>query len=155
MKSIILILFLLLTPSLFAQTFPNGCTAVPVKEHSVILSADKPTVVMMHNISNTDIWISHPVSEPGASAGWSSRLQPGNWSALALNDKSFEIACIESKPGHEQQVPCASVLSICHFLGVKTTEQATSTFWIGENTELNSLNAQIGQRGFVITTNQQ
>ncbi|KTC64766.1 Enhanced entry protein EnhB (plasmid) [Legionella adelaidensis] len=150
MKYIGLLLSLFFIKIVWAQSFPNGCSVIPIRDHSLILSADKPTIVILHNISNSDIWVTHPVAEASASAGWSSRLQPANWSALALNEKGFEISCVESKPGHEQQVPCASVLGVCHYVNVKSTEPATSTFWIAENLDLSAINVQIAQRGFTL-----
>jgi hypothetical protein len=143
--------FLILVGNSWAADFPNRCIGIPIRDLTVILSADRPSVVLLNNVSRSDIWITHPVPEPSASAGWNSRLQPGNWSALALNEKQFEISCIESKPGHEQQVPCSSVISVCRFHHVKSTEPATATFWIGENMDLDSLHTIIGQRGFEIS----
>ena len=74
--------------------------------------------MMIHNISEMDLWITHPISDPSAGAGWSSRLQSKRWSAFALGSQSFELSCIESKPGHEQQVPCAGALVVCQWPNV-------------------------------------
>jgi hypothetical protein len=113
---------------------------------------------MIHNLSHLDLWITHPLSEPNASAGWSTRLQAGHWSALALDKKAFDLSCIESRPGHEQQVPCAGLLSICQWPNVKAsnggkgTGTGTGTFWAGEDLPLSALMAHVGSRGFKVPT---
>ncbi|WED43012.1 hypothetical protein [Legionella cardiaca] len=149
MKLIISFLLILGLNLVHAEaTLPSSCKPIPVKGESVILSAKKPLLIMIHNSSNTDLWISHPVSEPSASAGWSSRLQAGNWSALALDKESFELSCIESKPGHEQQVPCMGVISVCRWPSVTMPAQSAGTFWAGEDMKLQALTAHLGDRGF-------
>lgn len=146
------IIMLLIASSVCAEEiFPAGCKPLMVHEELVKLSAKKPKLVMIHNLSTIDIWITHPVSEPSASAGWSSRLQAGNWSALALDEKSFELSCIESRPGHEQQVPCAGLLAACQWTPVKTPKSKSGgTFWAGEDMSLSALTAHVGSRGFVL-----
>lgn len=138
-----------------AETTPASCKPIAVQGESVMLSAKKPLIVMIHNLSNTDLWITHPVSEPSASAGWSSRLQAGNWSALALDKPSFELSCIESKPGHEQQVPCAGVISVCRWSTVTVPATAAGTFWAGEDMTLSALTEHLGSRGFELPASSQ
>ncbi len=129
-------------------TIPASCKPVEVKGESVMLSAKKPLLVMIHNLSNSDLWLTHPVSEPSASAGWSSRIQAGHWSALALDKESFELSCIESKPGHEQQVPCEGVISVCRWSSVTIPTQMSGTFWAVEDMNLQALTENLGGRGF-------
>ncbi len=151
MKYILSILLSLLTISIHAEEiFPAGCKPLVVQGEVVKLSAKKPALVMIHNLSAVDLWITHPGSDAGVSAGWSSRLQGGHWSALALDKKSFELSCIESRPGHEQQVPCAGLLAACQWSKVKMAKSDTGTFWAGEDMSLASLLAHVGSRGFVL-----
>ncbi|WP_028388963.1 hypothetical protein [Legionella fairfieldensis] len=152
MKVICSMLLILITQVANADdTIPSSCKPVPVQNETVTLSAKKPLLVMIHNVSATDLWITHPVSEPSASAGWSSRLQAGNWSALALDKEAFELSCIESKPGHEQQVPCNGAITVCSWSDVKMpVVQGVGTYWAGENMSLTGLIAQLGGRGFVL-----
>lgn len=132
------------------EGFPTSCQALPVVKETVVLHAKDPTMVFIHNLSNTDLWITHPVSEPNASAGWSSRLEINNWSALMVDQASFELSCIESKPGHEQQIPCAGVLAVCEWGSVKLPPQTKGTFWVGENMSVDALKAYVGRQGFVL-----
>lgn len=132
------------------EIFPAGCKAVMVDGEVLSLSAKKRALVMIHNLSTLDLWVTHPVTEASANAGWSSRLDAGNWTALALDEASFELSCIESRPGHEQQVPCAGLLSVCQFSPVKAKKAEPGTFWAGENMALSALMAHVGSRGFVL-----
>ena len=152
MKYVVSIMLVLAVVNTYAaEIFPEGCAPIVVHEELVKLSATKPALVMIHNLSNMDLWITHPVSEPNASAGWSSRLQAGNWSALALDKKSFELSCIESRPGHEQQVPCAGLIAACQWSNVtmQKKQKGDGTFWAGEDMALSALKAHVGSRGIV------
>lgn len=147
-----------LTSAIAGEIFPNACVPVEVHEDLVQLTTDKPALVMIHNLSKIDLWVTHPISEPSASAGWSSRLQAGHWSALALDKKTFDLSCIESRPGHEQQVPCAGLLSVCQWSGIKMPKQGQAgggTFWAGEDLPLQALMAHVGSRGFKVPTSSQ
>lgn len=132
--------------------FPVGCKAIIIKEGPLILSAPKPVLIMVHNLSNHDLWVTHPVSDAGASAGWSSQLESDRWSALALHDQSFELTCIESKPGHEQQVACAGLLAVCEWTNRAIPQEVSHTYWAGENMKLSALKEHITQQGFVLRT---
>lgn len=149
MKFILSLFFILMANLVHAEErLPSSCKAVTLQEKSVALSTKKPVLAMIHNLSETDLWITHPVSEPSASAGWSSRLQAGNWSSLALDKESFELSCVESKPGHEQQVSCKAVIFVCLWPEVIIPVKQTGTFWAGENMNLSALMAYLGTRGF-------
>lgn len=154
MKSLLVIIFTLFSWPIQAQEiFPNGCTPLVVDGELVKLSTKKPVVVMLHNLSNNDLWITHPAdTDPGAQAGWSSQLNGGKWSALALDEtKSFQLSCIESRPGHEQQIPCAGVLAVCKWINITMPEKKSGVFWAGENMDLAPLKAYIERMGFVLT----
>ncbi|KGP62993.1 hypothetical protein EP47_02780 [Legionella norrlandica] len=151
MRILLSFYLLLLSTGLFAEsTFPKGCLAVPVQGESVTLKAKKSKLVFIHNITNVDLWITHPVTNPGASAGWTSRLQAGNWSALVVDKTAFALNCIESRPGHEQQIPCEGAIAVCKWKGVKIPTSDQGTFWAGEDLSLAGLTAAIGGRGFVL-----
>ncbi|QMT61805.1 hypothetical protein [Legionella sp. PC997] len=133
------------------STLPVGCQAIAVQGESVTLQGKQSSLIFIHNLTSADLWITHPVTEPSASAGWTTRLQGGNWSALALNKGPFPINCIESKPGHEQQVPCEGLIAVCKWKGVKIPNNGKeSTFWAAEDMSLSALTAAVGARGFVI-----
>ncbi|QEY53028.1 hypothetical protein [Legionella longbeachae] len=135
------------------STLPSGCQAVTVQGESVTLETKTSSLFFIHNLTDADLWITHPVTNPGASAGWTSRLKSGNWSALALKKGPFILNCIESRPGHEQQSPCEGAIAVCQWKakGVKIPANAKkTTFWVAEDMSLSGLIAAVGARGFVI-----
>jgi hypothetical protein len=144
----ILALMLWVSGASAEDSFPASCKPLAVQSDSIVLKIKTPLVVLIHNLSSSDLWITHPVSDPGASAGWSSRLEAKNWSALAVDKDDFELSCIESKPGHEQQVPCVGMIEVCEWPAVKIPEKFKGTFWIGENMALKPLTSYMGGRGF-------
>jgi hypothetical protein len=151
MMRILVWCFWLISSYAFAEsTLPAGCDAVVVQGESVTIKAKKSKLVFIHNLTNTDLWITHPVDNPSASAGWTTRLQSGNWSALAVDKPPFILNCIESRPGHEQQVPCEGAIAVCQWNKAKMPARNEGTFWVGEDMSLSALTAAIGGRGFVL-----
>jgi hypothetical protein len=133
-------LFLVPASALWAkEALPSyaACKPISVKKDPFIVGSDKPVLLLIHNVSSSELWLTHP-SDKGVSAGWSSQIQGGNWSALVLNKKSFALQCIESQPGHEQQVPCIGLITVCQW--TKDVKFASpNTAWAGENKPLKEL----------------
>lgn len=134
------------------STLPAGCQSVAVQGETLTLQAKKKSLFLIHNIIDNDLWITHPVTDPGASAGWSSRLQSDNWSALVIEKGPFILSCIESRPGHEQQIPCEGTLVVCKWKKVKIPSANTGDFWASEDVSLEALKTAIGGKGFVLPT---
>ncbi len=132
------------------EIFPQGCTPYTVHGENVALSTNKPTIMMLHNLTNIKIWVTHYTSNAGAQAGWSSMLDAGKWSALALSPhkKQFKLTCIESQPGHEQPIACQDVLAVCEWENSHTPENKSGTFWAAENMEMKPLKAYLQRMGF-------
>lgn len=151
MRILTSICFLLISSGVLAEsTLPEGCQAVMVQGESVTLKSKLNKLVFIHNLSNADLWITHPVTNPGASAGWTSRVQAGHWSALAVDKPPFVLNCIESRPGHEQQVPCEGAIAVCQWKLVKDPKGSQGTYWAAEDMSLSALTAAVGARGFVL-----
>lgn len=153
MKVFAVLLSMLVLPLSIAaaeSTLPKGCQALAVQGDDVTIQAKKKGLVFVHNITTTDLWITHPVADPGASAGWTSRLQGGKWLALAVEKGPFVLNCIESRPGHEQQVPCEGAIAACKWKKATFPKHARGTFWAAEDMSLSALTAAVGTRGFVL-----
>lgn len=132
-------------------SFPNGCEPLAVQGEELNLKTKKATIVLIHNLTQHDLWITHPVTEASASAGWSSRVQGRHWSALALEKGPFAVTCIESRPGHEQQIPCEGALAVCAWKKATFPENSKGTFWAAEDMSLQAITASLGGRGFVLS----
>lgn len=143
-----IVLGLSLSQAFAKEIFPPLCAPVQVKGELVNIQATQPTLVVIHNMSSNDLWITHLVSSPGASAGWSSRLQEDHWSALAIDKGPFDLTCIESKPGHEQQIPCEDVLAVCHWTLPGFPSDLKGVYWAAEDLNLSALIAYLGRQGY-------
>ncbi|MFY7697766.1 MAG: hypothetical protein ACOVQX_02970 [Legionella sp.] len=128
--------------------YPPGCNAMVVNAARIkILS--KNSIIMIHNKSKHELWLIHPSSKKSVGAGWSTRLQSGHWSALAIyNNQVFEIGCVESQPGHEQEIPCTDELLVCQYPMHQMTAKNGANHWIAEDMRLSALLAFVTTQGF-------
>lgn len=153
MKIILTFLLYLCSFILHAQeVYPKNCVPWPIKEPQPIFTATQPVILMLHNLSEMDLWITKPASDQGAQAGFSSLLQAGKWSALVISDskEKLPLKCIESKPGHEQEISCATVLAICEWQKPTFPDQTSGIFWAGENMNLAPLQAFLARQGYLL-----
>lgn len=156
MKAWLFIVLILIASGVNAgEVYPNGCKpfVISKNEENVILKTSKPSLLLLHNITNMDLFVTHPVDEPSASAGWITEIEKDNWSALFLTEKEFILGCTEHSPGHEQQVACVDVLAICSWKNIvlgENEDELNNSFWAGENMKLEALKAYLARRGFII-----
>lgn len=101
------------------------CQTFTVHGINIALSTDETLIMVFHNISAHNIYLIDK------KASTSSLIEPGKWSQFSLVKQSASISCIESLPGHEQQVPCQTVLSVCQF--PLQSKHITTTSWLSEN----------------------
>jgi hypothetical protein len=132
------------------EVFPKECTPLVINGALITIPGADPRIIMIHNLSTVDLWITHPISKPGATAESSSRLQSGNWSALSMNHDQFELSCIESRPGHEQHISCQHVVGVCEWPTSGQPKKPRGVFWAAENMALSPLIAYIGRHGFMV-----
>lgn len=151
MRVLIIFMVVLFSKLGFSESkLPQGCYPMKVHGEMVTIEGKKNNLIMVHNLTETDLWVTHPVSNASASAGWSSRVQPNNWSALLVEKPPFVLSCIESRPGHEQQIPCEGSIAVCHWRAAAIPASEKGTFWVGEDLSLNALMTAIGTRGIVL-----
>lgn len=130
--------------------FPEGCQAVAVQGEGVTIKVKKNKMVFIHNLTQSDLWLTHPIARSTDNPGWTSRVKSGNWSALALLNGPFTLNCIESRPGHEQQIPCEGAIAVCQWKTVKFPVNPEPTYWAAEDMSLAALTASIGGKGYVL-----
>ncbi len=128
---------------------PKGCLPLSIKTESAWLKTKKPMLFLMMNNGDNDLWLVHPVDDPGASAGWTSKIEPRHWSAILIN-KDFELNCIESLPGHEQHISCEQVLALCSYPSLKINPSLMGNAWMAENLPIRALITELGQRGLQV-----
>ncbi|MCH9764266.1 MAG: hypothetical protein K0U24_08625 [Gammaproteobacteria bacterium] len=144
-----LYVFLFVTSTVHAEEiFPPTCKPIAIQGETALLPAGKPRLIMLHNLSKFDLWITHPMTEQNNNTAFSSRLQSNNWSALAIGSTILSLSCIESKPGHEQQIACQQTLALCEWPITTQKQNKNTAFFAGENMTLPSLTAYITRLGF-------
>lgn len=133
-----------------------SCKSIAISDEASIPSVDKPTLILIHNLSKLDLWLT-PIlskSESNEEIEEASRLEKGHWSALTLNGTALKLNCVESVPGHEQMVPCTGAISICRSTFSKIPKNLDK-LWIGENMVLATLIEYLGSRGFELNSSKE
>lgn len=135
------LLIICLLATSFARSFAatdQACTPVPIKKvgDDIILLVNPPPktslVYFFTNHSEKSMFIDHP-SGRGASAGWSSYLRPGHWSALALNKSNFTIHCSAIEPGKVVSLDCSKMISVCAPKNPTLSTPLKGNFWLTED----------------------
>lgn len=132
--------------------FPKGCTAqsYEFKGNNLILneSFSKQSLYLLHNVSDNSFWLNHVMSEdPGASAGWGSKLDIDNWSAIAMDKENFEMNCTILGSGEVKNLDCKEVIKVCKFEKPAFNSEDSGSFWVSENKPLTELLQAIKSRG--------
>lgn len=151
MKKILLLIFLLSSMSLVHANSFLACPPATVKfeANNIILpgpvQARSAVIYFFRNNTEESLWLDHPVAHPSASAGWSSYIQPGNWSALILNRKNFAISCAVINPGKVDYLECKNAVSVCSPKEINLPKRKT-TYWLIENKPWDELVAAVKKR---------
>jgi hypothetical protein len=162
MKELIIVLIIvqLFMISCFGNSsntdFPEGCVSknYEYEDNNLILDINptEQNLFLFHNISDTDYWVNHPVKkDPGVSAGWASKLNAGQWSALAIyqnsNSENFAISCeIPGKDGELTYHDCKDVLQTCVIEKAEFKTGDKGSYWVSENKSLAELVKEIKSR---------
>jgi hypothetical protein len=137
----------------WAETTPSLSPAKIQKQGQYVIlpgpdQADHIQVYYFKNVSKQGVWIDHPIKNPSLSAGWSSYLQAGNGSALALDRKNFAISCAVINPGKVDYLNCSDVLSIYSEHSKPSNPKQKGSAWIAEDLKWDVLIEKVGKRGF-------
>jgi hypothetical protein len=134
-----------------AETVSCSPAVVKADNKTIILpgvSQPKETMIyLFNNISKESLWLDHPVPHPSASAGWSSYVRPGHWSAMLINRKDFAINCAEIKPGQVEYKDCAKAITICSPKNAAFTSKRKGTYWLVEDKPWDDLIQGLQKRG--------
>lgn len=143
MRTLVLILSMFLYIVASGSTIQLNCKSSQIKyaQHNLILNtkkANQPQIYVFENESTTPILLNHVKNPPGASAGWASKLNPQNASALMLmpNKHKFVMSC--SVFNSYQSLDCAKVLKVCVVKNLASEKMKTiGDFWVVENKPMN------------------
>jgi hypothetical protein len=116
----------------------------------VLTGSQDPKVSIVYffqNKSLQSLWLDHPEqNNRGVSAGWSSYLRPGNWSALVLNKKNFNISCSMIQPGKVETLDCGKTLLVCAPQNMTTTKPLNGNYWLVEDKKWNAFLQALDKR---------
>lgn len=131
---------------------PPGCLDSGFKQDGgeVVLNpgtADKQSLFLLHNISGETFQVTHPVKNVGASAGWTSEIGPGRWSAFAASSEDFTLSCTKPDNGDVKSLPCEKVLKVCELPDPKMPPDLSGSFWVSEDKNAEGVLAEIKSRG--------
>jgi hypothetical protein len=130
------------------------CTLAKIKvqNKNILLPAvdGVKKVYFIQNVQAKGLWIDHPVAHPSASAGWSSYVRAGNWSALVVDRKDFAISCAVIQPGKVEYQDCIHAISVCSPKEVLFKSTTKGTYWLAEDKPLDELIKVASKRGVTI-----
>ena len=129
------------------EVYPSQCKPIVVQHNVLDLRVLLPSMLMIHNLSHNEVWMTYRVNDENKLSE-SRRIRSNKWSALAIKTGHFVIHCIESIPGHEQNIACARVLAACIWSPLTLPEGVKQTVWAGEDRSLSSLIAYMQRQGF-------
>lgn len=89
-------------------------------------------IYLIKNKSTTPIIIDHTSKREGASAGWSSYLDPGRWSAISVSETRFNLKCMVVHEGKGQPGNCTDLITICQPKHAKASKKI-GNYWLTEN----------------------
>jgi hypothetical protein len=135
-----------------SDKLPENCTRAgfEYRGDSVTLNTGKQPsqgLYLLNNISDSDYWVTHPVKDPGASAGWTSDINPGNWSAFTANIPGFELTCVKTGQSSMETLSCEKVLKVCRISNPVFKPDMSGNYWVSEDKPLGAVLDEIKSRG--------
>ena len=129
------------------------CTPLIVKAQNkniVLPGVDDPhtsQIYFLHNVSKKSLWLDHPNEHhKPMSAGWSSFLREGKWSAISINRKNFTISCAEIQPGEVVYHQCAKTIAVCTPHQTPLEAKRKGSGWMAEDQTWEDLLKVLGKR---------
>lgn len=153
MRKWYLIIFFLLTFTHAYAAMRYLPAAIKIENNLIILpgsaAAKVPQVYFLKNKSQTSIWIDHPLTKnPGVSAGFSSYLRGGNWSAFVLNKQNFALSCLKIQPGKVVTMNCKQILDVFTPLNWESLKPLKGSYWLTEDKADDAFIKALAKRGF-------
>ena len=110
---------------------PRGCEIEDVKTELLQLQSHDNTLIYIQNLHQQDVYLANQNLQ------LTTKLTPLQWSVLmpkSNNDTTF--ACVESKPGAEQRIPCAGLIKVCRISHVAFSQSVENMQWLVSNESL-------------------
>lgn len=107
-------------------------------------------VYLINNVADYIVVINKVTNRTGMNAGWVTRLDAGNWSALAMDgdDTSFNCMARREVPPSMGYVSCAEALKVCMVAPAQGNTNGGS-YWIAENQDLSTVMQKMKEKGLL------
>lgn len=135
--------------------FPQGCGqgGYSYSGQTIAFTSDgstKQRIYLIKNTANYIVVLNNVSQNNGMDAGWATRLDPGHWSALAMNRNQFTLSCMARRevPPSLSYVSCSEAVKVCAITPSMQNNSQNGSFWIAENQDLNSVMRAITSKGF-------
>ncbi len=117
---------------------------VSIQNNEIVFNVGKsgPHIFLIQNTSSGKVMLNHIKADAGASAGWASAIDKGNWSALSLTRANFSMGCMLYSPPKFGLIDCGNVVSVC---AIPTS--TTSEGWMAEDMTLDKIREKLKSRG--------
>jgi len=115
---------------------PLNCIALTDGFHdgqlqiSVNKEKKKQALILIKSDIDATLWLITPEL---LSAPLATQLLPEQWSALVPGKETINFTCIESTPGSEQHVNCATAITACTYKNANIDKNTDSFYWLAEN----------------------
>ncbi len=103
-------------------------------------------IYILQNLTDDDLYLNHSKKDPGAGAGWMSKLSQSYWSAIAVNEPNFNLSCQLMSPGKVEYKDCQSSLKVCELTNFTLPKKQNGTYWFSENSPLYELLDKVAAR---------
>ena len=111
--------------------------------------ATHPQLLWLTNTSRQAVIIDMVNKHPSASAGWSSKIDPQNWSAMLQQKSRFALQCFTAD-GKYRHIDCGNMISAC-WMPVKAAKKVLNgNYWVSENRSMQGTYENIDHRGFYL-----
>ena len=127
------------------EYLPKGCQSIALEGTDIHLKAHADHLLFLHNVSESEIWLGNRES-----AKLTLDMHPGGWSVLFIPSADANWRCVESQTGHEQQVPCQSVIALCQWPATAPKNvQFKNSLWLVENQSIVVAKAYLQRMGWL------
>lgn len=142
-----LLISLLVCVYIGVNAFPKGCYPLSLDKENITFKTKDQQLFYVHNKSELVVYLAFINRTGTAHAGWTTKIDGGSWSALALADSKLTFHCVEERPGSEQRVDCARVIEACRQAGLTFSKESLGNYWVANNNTYDVINEAVRRRG--------
>lgn len=114
---------------------------------SIGFRAKGQVLFYLHNKGENPVYLVFRNTTGTAHAGWTSKIDPNQWSALTLEDRYLPFHCVEQTRSSEQRISCKESIEACVFTHVTFSKESIGSYWVADNETLSLIDEKVRARG--------